>query len=577
MRSPFAVILILCLATAIPLRAQNTVPQTAPTDDSITVNVLNDRIAVGEIGQLFIKVRNAEATMPERIEMEGLEVVFSGQQSSISILAGRQSVETTYFYRIRGNEPGTFTIPEFEIRLGERIAKTRPLVITITENSDPDAALDATKPHFGKLELTRDTFYVNELVPFTLSAYVRGRNAIHDVVTADLKHESFVFRGFREVRTDGAEVGNSYYSSAVLPSHLFALKPGSHRLGPGEIVVRTLQSDNGAFGLSSFFQRTASQQLATNTINVTVKPLPDGAPTSFTGGVGTFQFTAKPSLNTLGIGDPVTIDFEVTGVGNLRTMSAPVFSIPQKGIWKTYEPNKKLNDEEDSDGFRAGTVRFSQVLIPEARTETIPEFHLTFFDPIKSEYVTLKQGPFPIVLTAAAAAEAPPASAFPAGGGSDSAAKKPDPKFDDILHIRTGAPRWLGAAPSSHPGVGFWIVQALFSIAFCTVIGWGAMRWWAIHRETQRMPLAEVPFAQAMKRLPRPGSPRREFFHAISAALASWKREHPTAPPQVLEVIRRVTDRCDAVLYSGASEPDSPVSAAEAEEFLSLLRRLPTR
>jgi hypothetical protein len=576
MRSPLAVILFLCLATAIPLRAQNAVPQTAPTDDSITVNVLSDRIAVGEIGQLFIKVRNAEATMPERVETEGLEVVFSGQQSSISIVAGRQSIETTYFYRIRGNDPGTFTIPEFEIRLGERIAKTRPLVITITENSDPDAALDATKPHFGKLDLTRDTFYVNELVPFTLSAYVRGRNAIHDVVTAELKHESFVFRGFREVRTEGAEVGNSYYSSAVLPSHLFALKAGTHRLGPGEIVVRTLQSDNGAFGLSSFFQRTASQQLATNTINVTVKPLPEGAPTSFTGGIGTFQFTATPSLNTLGIGDPVTVDFVVTGVGNLRTMSAPVFAIPQKGIWKTYEPNKKLNDEEDSDGFRAGTVRFSQVLIPEARTETIPEFHLTFFDPAKAEYVTLKQGPFPIVLTAAAA-EAPAAITYPAGGGTDSAAKKPDPKFDDILHIRAGAPRWLAAAPSSRPGVGFWIVQALFSIALGTVIGWGAMRWWANHRETRRMPLAEVTFAQAMKRLPRAGAPRREFFHAVSAAIASWKREHPIAPPQVLEVIGRVTDRCDAVLYSGETETDSPVSAAEAEEFLSLLRRLPTR
>jgi hypothetical protein len=577
MRSPFAVLLFLCLATAIPLRAQNALPQPAdPKNDQVTVEVLNDRINIGEIGQMVVRIRNADATMPQRIETAGLDVKLSGQRFVGSLTGTNRNIENLYFYSIRGNEPGTFTIPEFEIRLGERIAKTRPLVIHIVENSDPNAALDATKPFFGKLELTRDTFYVNELVPFTLTAYVRGRNSIHDVVTADLKHESFVFRGFREVRNDGAEVGNSYYASAVLPSHLFALKPGSHRLGPGEIVVRILSSDTGSFGPASFL-RTSTQQLATNTINVTVKPLPDTAPASFTGGVGTFQFTAKPSLSTLGIGDPVTIDFEVTGVGNLRTMSAPVFAIPQKGIWKTYEPNKKLNDEEDSDGFSQGTVRFSQVLIPEARTETIPEFHLTYFDPAKAEYVTLKQGPFPVVINAAATTEAPAAIAYPAGGGDDPAAKRPDAKFDDILHIRTGAPQWLAAAPSSRPGVGFWIVQALFSIAFCTVIGWGAMRWWAIRRETQLMPLSEVPFAQAMKRLPRPGVPRREFFHAVSDALASWKREHPTAPPQVLEVIRRVTDRCDAVLYSGASEPDSPVSAAEAEEFLSLLRRLPTR
>ncbi|MBL9156348.1 MAG: BatD family protein [Verrucomicrobiales bacterium] len=577
MRSSFVILFFLLSAASLPARAQNAASPSAPTDDSITVNLLSDRIAVGEIGQLFIKVRNAEAAMPERIAAAGLEVVFSGQQSSISISGGRQSVETTYFYRIRGNDPGTFTIPEFEVRIGERIAKTRPLVVHITENSDPDAALDATKPHFGKLELTRDTFYVNELVPFTLTAYVRGRNAIHDVVTAELKHESFVIRGFREVRTDGADVGNTYYSSAVLPSHLFALKPGAHRLGPGQVAVRTLEADNGAFGLSTFFQRTSTRELATNTLNVTVKPLPDGAPASFTGGIGTFQLTGKPSLTTLGIGDPVTIDFEVTGVGNLRTMSAPVFAIPQKGIWKTYEPNKKLNDEEDSDGFRTGTVRFSQVLIPEARTGDIPEFHLTYFDPAKAEYVTLKTGPFPITVNEAAPGAAPTVVSYPAGGTTEPAAKRPEPRFDDILHIRTGAPQWLAAAPSGKPGLFFWIVQAIFSIAFCTLLGWGAVRWWARRRDTLQVPIEEVPFAKAMKRLPGPGSPRREFFHAIAAALFAWKREHPSAPPQVLEVLRRVSERCDTVLYGGQTDTDSPVSPSEAEEFLSLLRRLPVR
>lgn len=577
MRSFLVVHFLLLSAAMLPLRAQNAASPGTPTDDIITVNVLRDRIAVGEIGQLFIKVRNGDATMPERIAVAGLEVSFSGQQSSISITGGRQTIETTYFYRIRGDQPGTFTIPEFEVRIGERIAKTRPIVVHITENSDPEAALDATKPFFGKLELTRDTFYVNELVPFTLTAYVRGRNAIHDVVTADLDHESFVFRAFREVRTDGADVGNTYYSSAVLPSHLFALKPGNHRLGPGKIVVRTLEADSSGFGLSTFFQRTASRELATNTLNVTVKPLPDGAPASFTGGIGSFQLTGTPSLTTLGVGDPLTIDFEVTGVGNLRTMGAPVFAIPQKGIWKAYEPNKKLNDEEDSDGFRTGTIRFSQVLIPEARTGTIPEFHLTYFDPAKAEYVTLKTGPFPITVNEAAPGAAPAVVSFPAGGSSESAAKRPDPGFEDILHIRTGAPQWLAEAPSGRPGALFWIVQALFSIAFCTVLGWGAVRWWSAWNETRLAPLAEVPFAKAMKRLPAAGSPRREFFHAVAAALASWKREHPSAPPQVLEVVRRVSERCDAVLYSGQAEPDSPVSAAEAGEFLSLLRRLPTR
>jgi hypothetical protein len=575
MRFRSLLLLLALLPAPAPLAAQTTPPTAnAPSDDTVTVNVLRDRIAIGEIGQLFIKVRNGEAAMPERIEASGLEVVFSGQQSSINLIAGRSTVETTYFYRFRGDQAGTFTIPEFEIRIGDGVARTRPLVITVVENEGNDAGLDATKPFFGRLELTRDTFYVNEIVPFTLTAYVRGRNAINDVVSAELKHESFIFRGFREVRTEGAEVGNSYYASAVIPSHLFALKPGTHKLGPGEIIVRVLDSESSnGFGLSSFFQRTVTREMVTNTLQVTVKPLPNGAPASFTGGIGSFEMTATPSLTTLGVGDPITIDFEVTGIGNLRTMGAPVFSVPQKGIWKTYEPNKTLNEEEDSDGFRTGTVRFSQVLIPEVRTESIPEFQLSFFDPSKEQYTTLKAGPFPVTINEARAPD-PATAALPAAASSAGPAKRPEANFDDILHIRTAAPRWLAEAPSGRPGLLFWILQAVFSIVFCTVIGFGVARWVAARRNRPVEPFAVVSFAKAMKQIPKPGTPRREFFKSVSEALAAWRREHHDAPSPILEVLTRVSERCDAVLYSGQSEPDTPVSPSEAEEFVSLLNRL---
>lgn len=566
------------LLLAAPLSAQTPpVASSAPTDDSLTVNVLRDRVAIGEIGQIFIKIRNGEATLPERIDAAGLEVNFSGQQSSTSIVNGVRSFETTYFYRFRGDEPGTYTIPEFEIRIdgqgGERVAKTRPLVITVVENDGAASVdTDATKPYFGKLELVRDTFYVNELVPFTLTAYVRGRNAIHDIVSASLEHESFVIKGFREVRTDGAEVGNSYYSSAVIPSHLFALKPGSHRIGPAEIALRTLDSDRG-FGLSSFFQRTVTREMVTNTVNVTVKPLPPGAPASFTGGIGAFELSARPSVATLGVGDPLSMEFEITGIGNLRTMAAPVLAVPQTGLWKTYEASKELKDEEDSDGFVTGTVRFSQVIIPEARVEAVPEFQLSYFDPSKETYVTLKAGPFPITVTQSA----PAADSSVPSDISSPTARRPEPSFSDVLHIRTGEPRWIAVGELGKAGPLFWIVQAIGSAAFCTVLGLGLVRWLAALR--QRGPSSpETPsFSRAARRVPPAGSPRRDFYRALAEALAAWRREHPDAPPQAEEVLRRAEERCDAVLYSGQTGTDSPIAAAEAEESIQLLRRLKAR
>lgn len=549
------------------------------SDPRISVNVLSNRVALGEMGQLIIKVANGDARMPRTVDAPGLEVVYSGEQSSIKIINGVSSAETNYFYRFSGNTVGTFTIPAFEIQIRNEPVMTPPLEVTIFERDQTQAGLDATKPFFGKLELTKDEFYVNEIVPFTLNAYVRGRGAISDVTNAKLENESFVIKSFREVRTDGAEVGNIYYSSAVIPSTLFALKPGQQRLGPAEIGVRVLDTGSG-FGLNSFFRSQTPRDMVTNTVNVTVKPLPENAPTSFTGGVGVFKIAATASTTTVGVGDPISMEFFVSGIGNLRTMSAPDFGIPQTGIWKSYDANKELNEQTDSDGFNKGQVKFSRVIIPEAKVGEIPSFLLTYFDPSKAEYVTLRTDPIPITVTQDRSSDAPDAIQFPAGGteaGPTPAANKPAATFDDVMHIRTGAPHWVASAGGSRPGSAFYVVQALFSLAFFTVAGFGLARWAKTWQARHLQRQANPPFAHALKHLPRPGSPRREFYQAVSHALQQWQREHPEAIPGINRAVDHVTARCATVLYSGMGETDTPVSATEVAEFEAILKKLPRR
>lgn len=546
---------------------------------SVSVNVLNNRVPLGEIGQLIIKVTNSDAQMPRTVDAPGLEVVFSGEQSSIKIVNGISSAETNYFYRFSGNSVGTFTIPAFEIQVKNQPMMTPPVEIIIYERDQTSAGLDATKPYFGKLELSKDEFYVNEIVPFTLSAYVRGRGAISDVTNAKLENASFVIKSFREVRTDGAEMGNVYYSSAVIPSTLFALKPGQHRLGPAEIGVRALDADSG-FGLSAFFRSNTPREMVTNTVNVTVKPLPDSAPASFTGGVGVFEIAATASTTAVNVGDPISMEFFVSGTGNLRTMTAPDFGIPQTGIWKSYEANKELNDQTDSDGFKKGQVKFSRVIIPEAKVSEIPSFTLSYFDPAKAEYVTLRTDPIPITVTQDRSDEAPLAIQFPTGGNAadtSPAAKKPVPGFNDVLHIRTGPPRWVATAGGSKPGKIFYGVQLLLALVFCTVLGSGVVRWARARQVARSQRQIHPPFAEALKRLPRAGSPRGEFYEAVSGAIRQWRREHPDPAPELTRAVDHVSERCSTVLYSGMGETNTPVSAAEVAEFESILKKLPRR
>jgi len=564
-----------CLAIVAP--PPSPLPAQTSGDPSVSAKVLTSEVVAGEFGNLIYTIDGGAADMPRRIDTPGLEILHSKEHSSIEIVNGRQSLKTVHYYRFRGRETGSYTIPPVTITVDGETFETRAIEIEIVER-DESAGESATRPVFGKLELSKEEFYVNEIVPFTLIAYVRGRNSINDIVRPELEHESFVIKQFREVRTDGGQLGNTYYSSATIPSNLFALKPGEHQLGPAELGVRTLDSGD-SFGFSGFFQRAVLEEIATNAVTVTVNPLPSGAPESFTGGVGRFEMTGSPSTTEVSVGDPISMEFEVTGSGNFRTMSAPVFAASQDGVWKSYDPKKTLEEDEDSRGSEPESVRFSRVIIPQVETDTIPAFELTYFDPDEESYVTTATDPVsirvaadpgggtsaPVRLSGSSATELP-------GPAADS----PTPRFDGVLHIRTNSPRWVAQAGGWSPGPGFYVAQAVLSVAFFTIVGFGLVRGFRRYGLARSGASAPLTFRQSVKRVPGPGSSRREFYRAVSECLDLWRREHPDAPPRVREVVDDVGARCDAFLYGGGGEPsDTPISQQETDEFRGILRKLP--
>lgn len=543
----------------------------------VSLNGLSNRVAIGEIGTLIVKITGGDAAMPDTIEVPGLDVSHAGQNSKISIINQTQTIEMTHFYRFSGNTPGTFIIPAMDIVLGTKSFSTNPLEVTIYER-DQNETIDATKPYFGKFELSKETFYVNEIVPLTLVSYVQGRNSIQDVLPPQLDHESFIIKSFRDVQTDGADLGNTYYTSASLPSNLFALKAGEHRIGPATLGVRVKDNQGASFGFGGFFSRTVKREMATNTVNVTVKPLPSGAPRSFTGGVGNFQLLATASSNEVNIGDPISMEFVIDGSGNFETLGPPVFKVPPTDLWKSYEPSKTFEESpNESSGSPTGRALFSQVIIPEAKVKFIPSFELTYFDPNSETYVSLETPEIPLTVSSDERSAAPTTISFPGDSSEVSqlpATSRPDPKFEDILHIRKTQPRWISATSLESNSSLFYLLQAVLSIAFFTVLGFGVVRWLK-QREIDRNGQTPVlSFRQSLKQIPKAGAPKREFYHAVSTSLMLWQDEHSEPPAPLLEIVDRIADRCDTVLYSGVTQSNGPTSDQDVAEIVPILKRL---
>ena len=201
-----------------PLESQNIFSAELLGDDN--------RIPVGEYSSLVFKFAGGDIDLPKQIEAEGLEILQSRKQQHSLNINGVKTFVTTHFYTVRGTELGTFLIPSVQVPFKDTTLSSQNIEVSIYERDNSDAA-NSARTEFGKLDLEKTEFYVNEIVPFTMTGYVRGRNSINDVVRAKLEHESFIFKGFRNVRTSASEIGNTLFSEAALPSTFLPLSLAS--------------------------------------------------------------------------------------------------------------------------------------------------------------------------------------------------------------------------------------------------------------------------------------------------------------------------------------------------------------
>jgi len=120
-------------------------------------------------------------------------------------------------------------------------------------------------------------------------------------------------------------------------------------------------------------------------VNITVLPLPEGKPASFSGGVGQMKFEATVDRTEVKANDPVTLKVTVSGNGNMRFVDEPRVNFPPD--FEVYDPkiSTKLNTTTTS-----GSKTFEYLIIPRhGGTYKIPAIEFSYFDPQAKQYKTL--------------------------------------------------------------------------------------------------------------------------------------------------------------------------------------------
>ena len=395
-------------------RAQG-VPLTAALD--------RDTIDLDDTFTLTVTIEGeTNVPLPILPAIDGVRLVGRRTESSITIQNGKASAIFKFVYQFLPLSPGVLTIDPIKLSLHGTQYETQPLSVTVlgsgggSFNSAPQAPTAEKltgQNYFIQAEVDDDNPYLGQQITYRVRFYaamtIRGGES----------YRAPSFRGF----WNGQDTDQNVYS-ADAAGQQYRVREYTTVLFPtllGETIIEP--ASMGGRGRFSFQQ----ERYRTAPVAVNVRPLPAGAPPSFTGAVGNFSISASVDTVEAAAGDPITMTIEVSGQGNLATQAAPIF--PDVPGWRVFESTTE-SDVDVVDHVLRGTRTYQHIMVPNSPGSfMLPAIDFSFFDPKAEHYVTIATDPIPVRVSAGAA---------PSSSGASPAATRSEVvrTASDIRHIR---------------------------------------------------------------------------------------------------------------------------------------------
>ena len=596
---------------------------------SVTAVLSNSETAVGEMVELQIKVTGpGDASPPEEISIDGLEIHATGQSRQFEIHNFSTSSSVTYNYTILPLKAGKFIIPPQIVRAGGSLLRTPELTLNVADAPGRSSAarpsrgtqsqsVRASDLVFAELIVPKKTAYVGEIVPVQIRMGFDPRVRPRLIEPPEITGQGFTAQKLQESGQTSDTINGRPYDLVTYKTAIAAAHAGKFELGPVKAKVQVLvprarsaprarsRSPFDLFDLDDpfsdpFFSNPFAQmgerrevEIKSEPVTLEVKPLPPNAPPSFSGAIGNFTMTSDAKPKDLQVGDPITVTTEISGRGNFDRVNAPV--VEDERGWHKYPPSSKF--KQDDEVGLSGTKTFETVLSPNEKKQSLPLLAFSYFDPVKEQYVTVRSEAIPITVQAGAApanvAAAQSASSPPAAVTRPASAAQSKAKPQDILYQLTERP---GATESFAPIYTrrvFWGAQAIPLLALIGFAVWKIRRARINNRQAQRMAALHHEATELMHSLRRKDASPREYYAEASrvvrvkTALASGGRG---IDPNIVDAetaadtfklnsderdrLRHLFEQSDEWQYSGTHNGPGTISPENRREVLELIESL---
>ena len=381
---------------------------TAFADDVTFTASAPQTVKVGEQFKLQFKlnVLGNNFTPPN---ITDLKIIKSYSQNNTNVVNGTLTRYTVHTFVLEADHEGKFTIPAASIQSDGKTYHSNPINIEVVQQQEENNAADDTTNHnlnsddfFVVNSVDKNTLYQGQYLVATIKLYTRKSVANIE----EVKYPPF--KGFwssdlevpKPIKLQREVFNAQTYSAGLLKKVLLIpLNSGELTIDTMEITIKAqtrVSSNNSFYNFFGFGDsyRTTLHRLTSNPVNITVKPLPAGKPTNFSGGVGNFTLNASIDKPEVKANDTVMLKVEVAGDGNLKFINSVRVDFPRK--FNVYDTVTTQNIKTDTNGM-SGSVTFDYMFIPrKAGNYRLAPITFSYFDTKSETYKTLTTQEFNI-------------------------------------------------------------------------------------------------------------------------------------------------------------------------------------
>ncbi len=331
----------------------------------VNVSVSKNAIFPGDKVDFIISATGSDIEFPQINNIASYPVINSGTSTSLVIINGKASKTIKKYYTFAPDK--NVTIPSFKVIVDGKEYQTKPLNVTILSGKAALQKMDAKV----EIALDKNSSYVGEPLNFYVILKINQNANIAKAQIEPPKIDNVWLENTQDIQESiegNFEVQKYHFI-------LFPQQDGNLTIGPMYAdIAKVVQRNNPFIGsgihISFFGQELRWKRVASNTITLNVKPLPNNLEL-----FGDFHISAIVDKTKVQANTPIHLKIKVEGSGNIEDIKKFTLNIPNAVVYsdepkiKTYVKNRKYQG-----------LFLQKVTIIADNNFTIPSISLRYFD-----------------------------------------------------------------------------------------------------------------------------------------------------------------------------------------------------